>query len=282
MSDNLMSRRKFLAGAGVVVGAASVAGLGLAQSPPDAAAEGATIPWHYPTVGADQPVPEAVARRAWETYNVSGCAESTWWALVESAATAMGATYPNEWPTIPKNLFRYGGGGIAGWGTICGTVNGAAAFIGMAVGNTTHRNNLINAVFQYYANTALPTNAAYKSHVGELGLPAWTPAVRTPLNNVPTSVAESPLCHASLVQWTMTTDAQDGGAPQKDRCGKACFDVARKTSELVNAYWEFSSAPVVPFDPSVAACGTCHVTYTGAKMACTSCHDVDMSHAVKP
>ena len=159
-------------------------------------------------------------------------------------------------------MFRFGGGGIAGWGTICGTLNGAAAFISMAVGQNlnadgvtkewTHRNNLINGVFQYYAETPLPTNNAFKSTQGVLGLPAWTPPAvtgYTMIENAPTSTANSPLCHSSLVQWTTTTGAADGGPLQRDRCGKACFDVARKTIELLNKYFELASAPGVALDP---------------------------------
>jgi hypothetical protein len=102
----------------------------------------------------------------------------------------------------------------------------------------------------------------------------------TMIENATTSTANSPLCHSSLVQWTTTTNASDGGPLQRDRCGKACFDVARKTIEVLNKYFELASAPSVPLDPSVAACGACHKTYTGAKMACGSCHDntVDDGH----
>jgi hypothetical protein len=146
----------------------------------------------------------------------------------------------------------------------------------------THRNNLINGVFQYYATTPLPTNATYKSNQGVLGsLGAWTPAT-LPLNNVPTSVADSPLCHSSLVQWTMTTGAADGGPLQKDRCGKASFDVAFKTISLLNKYKELESAPSVGLDSSVVACGACHKTYTGAKMACGSCHDNEVGDGHYP
>ncbi len=283
MSDNLMSRRKFLVGAGTVVGAASLAGVGLAKSPSEAMAAGAAIPWPYPSDPAEQPDPEAVARGAFDIYFKSGCAEAVWGGCVAALAAI---TPSGTWDTLPTNIFRYGGGGVAGWGTLCGTLNGAAAFISMAVGQNladdgvtktwAHRNNLINGVFQYYAETPLPTNDAYKSTQGALGLPAWTPA---PVNgysvieNAPTSTANSPLCHSSLVQWTMTTGAADGSPLQRDRCGKACFDVTHKTIELLNKYFELASAPSVPLDPSVAACGACHKTYTGAKMACGSCHD---------
>lgn len=285
MSDTLMSRRRFLAGTGTVVGAAAVSWLVLAKEPDAAEAAGAAIPWPYPTAPAEQPDPEAVARRAWEIYFKSGCAEAVWYSCVE----ALAAITPDPWGTLPTNMFRYGGGGIAGWGTICGTLNGAAAFISMCVGQNidpvsgqnvwTHRNNLINGVFQYYCTTPLPTNAAYKSSQGVLGsLGAWSPAT-LPLANAPTSTADSPLCHSSLVQWTMTTGYADQGPFQKDRCGKACFDIAFKTISLLNTYFELASAPSVALDPSVAACGACHKTYTGAKMACGSCHDETVDHS---
>jgi hypothetical protein len=276
MSDKLMSRRKFLTGAGAVVGAATVSGLVLAKDPSTAeAAATVNVPWPYPADPGLQPDPETLARRGFETFNASGCCEGTWWPLVEYLA----ALYPDTWGTVPKNMFRFGGGGIAGWGTICGTLNGSAALIGMTVANGTHRTNLTNAIFQYYATTPLPTNDAYKSHLGQLGLPStWDPAVRIPIDNAPTSTADSPLCHASLVQWTMTTGASDGGPLQKDRCGKAVFDVMFKNVQLLNAYFTAASAPSVPLDPSVAACGACHVTYTGAKMACSSCHENTLDH----
>lgn len=277
MSDTLMSRRRFLAGAGAVVGAATVSGLVLGEWPGTAQAAGTDLPWAYPTDPAQQPDPEALARRAFETYFASGCAEASWWPFVE----ALSAVDPATWGTLPKNMFRFGGGGVGGWGTLCGTVNGSCAAIGMTVSNATHRNNLISAIMQYYATTPLPTNAAWKSHQGVLGLAdAWNPAApaSTPLENVPCSTADSPLCHSSLVQWTMTTGATNGGPLQKDRCGKACFDIVRKTTELLNAFFQTSVSPAEVLDPSVAACRTCHLTYTGAKMACGSCHDNTIDH----
>jgi hypothetical protein len=277
MSEKVMSRRKFLAGAGAVVGVTAVSSLGLANRPSTAEAAVTGVPWPWPTAAASQPVPEKLARRAFEVYFVSGCAEGTWWPFVEALAVAN----PETWGTLPKNVFRYGGGGIGGWGTICGTVNAASAIIGMTVANGTHRNNLIDAIMQYYANTALPTNAAWKSHLGALGLPDTWNASPLPLKNVPSSTAHSPLCHSSLVQWTMTTGAENGGPLQKDRCAKACFDIARKTTELLNTYFQMAtpSAATVALDPSVEACRACHVTYTGAKMACGSCHDQTLDHA---
>ena len=286
MLEQQMSRRKFLVGAGALATAASVGGVGFLGKVSEAEAVGTDIPWYYPPLPADQPNPEEVARRAFEIYFKSGCAEAVWGSCVEALAKIRA----DQWGTLPLNMFRYGGGGIAGWGTICGTLNGAAAFISMAVGQNlaadgvtkewTHRNNLINGVFQFYAETPLPTNNTYKSTQGVLdGLGVWTPAspALAPVNNAPTSTANSPLCHSSLVQWTETTGNFDASPAQRDRCGKACFDVARQTITMLNTYFELASAPGVALDPSVAACGACHKSYTGAKMACGSCHDNTMT-----
>ena len=276
MSDNVMSRRKFLAGAGLVLGAASVSGVALLKDPEPAAAEGAALPWPYPTTAEQQPVPEALARRAFEMHRYQGfaCSESVWWPFVEALSPAN----PGTWGTVPRKMFQYGGQGIKGWGTICGTLNAAAAVIGMAVGNGAHQGTLTDAMFMYYSQTALPTNDAWKSYNKKLGLTTdWTGPTgdNIPKENVPTSIADSPLCHSSLIQWTMITGAENGGPLQKDRCAKACFDVTYKLTELLNAYWVMatpSPAPA-PLDPAVSACGACHVTYTPAKMACWSCHD---------
>ncbi len=57
MSDNLMSRRKFLAGTGLVLGAASVSGVALLKDADPAEAAGTAIPWAYPADPAQQPEP---------------------------------------------------------------------------------------------------------------------------------------------------------------------------------------------------------------------------------
>ena len=283
MSDNLMSRRRFLLSAGTVAAATGLAGVGLARvADPAAAAAAQELAWPYPAAEADQPNPEVLARRAFEVYMGQsgagrGCAEATWWPFVEFLSGVTGGS--TTWGTLPLNIFRFGAGGVAGWGTICGTLNAAAGMINMAVSNAAHRTTLTNGIFQYYAETALPTNGAWKSYKNALGLGAvWAPTT-LPLENVPSSTANSPLCHSSLVQWTMTTGAANGGPLQKDRCGKACFDVTLKLAQMLNAYFVALAATpthtpaAVPLDPAVAACGACHSTYTGAKMACGSCHD---------
>lgn len=270
MSDNLMSRRKFLVSAGTVAAAASIAGIGLAKIAPDAGAAGTLPPWPYPTEVAKQPVPETLARRAYEVYYSSGCAEATWWPIIEFLS--QDAANASTWATLPRNVFKFGGGGVGGWGTLCGTCNGSAAIIALCGGS----GKITDEIMQYYAETPIPTNGIDKAVAS-----GWTPTpiapaatIPAPLPNVPTSKAHSQLCHASLSQWTMMTGKADGSADQKDRCAKACYDMVLRTTTLLNAYFlDKTNVPAGTLDPSVAGCQVgCHSSAKG-KMACDSCHD---------
>lgn len=270
MSDNLMSRRKFLVSAGTVAAAVSVVGVGLAKSADPAAAAVANAgSWPYPTDPAAQPKSETLGRRAYELYYTQGgCAEATWWPIIE----ALAAANPTTWGTLPKKMFAYGGGGVAGWGTLCGTCNGSCAIVSMVVGTPADRNKIVDEVMQYYAETPLPTNGIDKAaHEG------WAPmaGAPAPLNNAPTSISHSQLCHASIAQWTETTAKADGSTEQKDRCAKACHDMVFRTVTLLNAYFanNAKSVPLGVLDPSIATCQSgCHSSAKG-KMACDSCHD---------
>jgi hypothetical protein len=277
MSEKVMSRRKFLAGGGALLAAATVPVL---VHPSRAAADTAPVPlpWPYdPTLD-----PKAVAEVAYETYFASGCAEATWWPVVAALAASPNiANAATTWGTIPKNMFKYGGGGVDSWGTICGTLNGSCAVIAMTGADS----SLEDAIMEYYGDTPLPTNAVDIDYRG-----GWTPAAPAPvpMANVVTSTAHSQLCHASLSQWAMAAghEGQDttvdaiGKPGQKDRCGKLCYDLTFKTVTLLNAYFLNGSktVPVVNLDPSVAACKTCHAPNAMGKMACDECHDVSPTH----
>jgi len=275
MSDKLMSRRKFLTKAGTLAGAAAVSSLAFVGNPSTAEAAVTALPWPYPTDPTLQPDPETLARRAYEIYYAAGCAEATWWPIVEALSVGNLTT----WGTLPKNVFKFGGGGVSAWGTICGTLNGSAAIIAMTGAPT----KITDEVMQYYAETPLPTNGIDKAVRA-----GWTPnpfppmaTVPAALVNVPTSTAHSQLCHASLSQWTMTTGTADGGREQKDRCAKACHDMVLKTTTLLNAYFANSShvLPLGALDASIATCQTtCH-SPAKTKMACDSCHDEKPDHA---
>jgi hypothetical protein len=281
MSDNLMSRRKFLVSAGTVAAAAGLAGVGLAKSASPAVAAPTAPPWPYPTSAAEQPDPETLARHAYEVYYAAGCAEATWWPLIEflSSKSETDPLYA-PWATLPRNVLKFGGGGVGGWGTLCGTCNGSAGVIALCGGPA----KITDEIMQYYAETPLPTNGIDKAFAA-----GWVPSpfganasgpitAPNPLPNVPTATAHSQLCHASIAQWTMVTGKADGSADQKDRCAKACYDLVLKTTALLNAYFlDKTNLPAGALDSSIASCQTgCHSGLHGSakgKMACDSCHD---------
>ncbi|MCE5203933.1 MAG: hypothetical protein ABFC80_02990 [Coriobacteriales bacterium] len=270
MPESTISRRNFIVGIGAAVGLAAVPLV--LQDTEASAAAAKDIPWAYTTQD-----PLAVAKRSYEVYYAGGCAEATWYSIVE--ALANDSSNPDQllWASLPKKLFAFGGGGISGWGTVCGTCNGSAAAI-KAVGAP---NNLVDAVMLYYAETPLPTNGV------ELAVAAggWTPA-KTPRPNVPTCVGHTQLCHASISAWTTMTGFADGGPEQQDRCAKACFDMTKKTVELLNEWKATGALPTVKLDPYATACASdCHsakgIAPQKTKMACDSCHDTDVHPVVK-
>ena len=266
MPSNTLSRRNFLAGTAAVLGLAVAPAVLSRPNAADAAAA-KDFPWSYTTLDA-----EKVARRAYEIYYASGCMEATWWPIVEALTASSLADAATTWGTLPKNMMKFGGGGVAGWGTLCGTLNGSCAVVA-AVGAP---GKISDEAMQYYANTPIPTNGTDASIRKGDWVPAGANVPATgPLVNVPTSTAHSQLCHASLSQWTMTTGSGDGSVEQKDRCGKACYDMVFKTVTMLNAWHADPTVlPAGTLDPSVAECKPCHTTpIAKGKMACDSCHD---------
>lgn len=269
MSDLNLSRRKFLTGAVAAVGLAAVPLIANTREAQAAALK--DIPWAYTVQDA-----AAVARRSYETYYAGGCAEATWWSIVYALAHDASNVDQSLWAGMPQKLFAFGGGGVSGWGTVCGTLNGSAALI-KAVGAP---NSLVDAIMVYYAETPIPTNA-----VDAAARAGWVPTAPAPLpiGNTPSCIGHTQLCHASVSAWTMLTGFKDGGTEQKDRCAKACYDLTFKTVELLNAWKTSGVQPTVALDPTVTQCaGSCHAATGPApmktKMACDSCHDEPVDH----
>lgn len=245
-----VSRRKFLVGAGMAAGAVAVAGAGLIK-PKSAEAAYVALPWPYASLNLT-----VVKRRAYDKYYLSGCMYATGSALIETLVETAGGA----WDSFPQDMFKYGGGGVYSWGTTCGALNGAAWVIQACAG--ANAASVISDLFQWYCNYPFPSrdHEAY--------------AVYT---RVKTTVASSPLCHASSSKWCFTTRNKIGSAQKKDRCAKLAADVAGKTAELLNTLFAGGYVPVfVQPDPT---CSGCHVgltsTYDNVQMksTCTTkCH----------
>ena len=167
MSDNLMSRRKFLVSAGTVAAAAGLAGVGLAKSAQPAAAvtAAAALPWPYPTTPAEQPDPEILARRAYEVYYAAGCAEATWCPIVEFLAEKptpthvrpMGHVSPRRIQVRRRRRCRLGH-----------SVRHVQRVCRDHRHDGRHPRKITDEVMQYYGETPLPTNGMDKARGGRM------------------------------------------------------------------------------------------------------------------
>lgn len=153
-------------------------------------------------------------------------------------------------------MFKYGGGGIKGWATVCGTLNGAAAAIQLL---SPDPDPLVNALFEWYEHEHLPTvhpkNAKF-------------PEIR--------SVAGSPLCHQSIASWTKISDKNAYSPERAERCASLAASAAKQTVILLNN--QAAGKPVVFGLPKqTQGCMSCHekdgaVENIRTKMDCGGCH----------
>ncbi|MBO8126595.1 MAG: C_GCAxxG_C_C family protein [Firmicutes bacterium] len=251
-----MSRREFLVGtggfaAGAAVGA--VLGGGVFNLLPAAAAE-ATYP--YPYVKLD---PEKVRKYGYELYYQGGCMYGAASAIIKALAEEVGAPFSS----FPVDMFKYGAGGVAGWGTICGTVNGAAAVINL-VAPKPEAFPMISELLGWYSETPLPSKKL---------------DAIAKFQDQAQSVATTPLCHSSVSNWCEASGQKESSPQRLDRCAKLTGDVAAKAVELLNAWKDGKFAPVYKVPAETAKCMGCHVgkdsmlNNSFGKMNCTSCHD---------
>ena len=145
--EKQIDRRKLVTLLGGLAGVGAAATLVHAEQATTAnnsAAALQKIPWSYKPLN-----PEAAAQRAFEGYYKGECMYGTFEAIVGPVAEQLGSPYKD----FPFMMFKYGGGGIKGWATICGTLNGAAAAIQLLSPNP---DLLINALFAWYEREPLP------------------------------------------------------------------------------------------------------------------------------
>jgi hypothetical protein len=172
-------------------------------------------------------------------------------------------------------MMRYGGGGIAGWGTVCGSLNGACAIITLASGKAYGK--ITNELMAWYGTTAFPSEAAnrYAANHEYLVEKYKTDAV------LPTTISGSPLCHVSVNTWCRETGFASGSPQRAERCARLTGDVAAKAAELLNA---FARGTLVTGEFEQSECSSCHFMgenfesgqfIIGKGTNCTDCHGAD-------
>ena len=265
-------RRNFLKQLGSragMLGVAATTGFVAAQSASSAPAEEPApsamppLPWTY--VPLD---PEVVRRRAHRDYAKTHCCEGTFSAIVGELARTVGHPFDK----IPLSMMGYGGSGMAGFGSLCGTLNGSGAAINLVCDKKTTE-AVVTELMSWYATALLPTDISngYAARGGYAEDDPYT--IRTLL---PQSVAGDNLCHLSVSHWCKAANRGSGSPERSERCARITGDVAAKAVELLNAVHEKRFARTHPVPAQESGCLACHdvgdKSHTRGKMDCRLCH----------
>lgn len=249
-----LSRRRLFTKAGKFVAGAAL-GAGVVALASRAAMPGTaeqTEEWPWPYVELD---PARVAERAYEAFYAGHCMYGTFEGIIGELRDQVGHPYT----LIPTEMMEYGRGGMVGWGTLCGALNGAAAAITLVTANY---GPIITELAGWYTQTALPI---YQPRNPRLAIEA-------------ASVAGSPLCHVSVTQWCNASGFGSQSAERKERCARLTADVASRAVELLNLFARGEFSPSWAAPASVSECLGCHGS-GGVKdnvfgqMDCLQCHE---------
>ena len=247
-----LTRRQILAPIGIAAGSCALSSC-LSERTGSSSDKKAGFPWRYYEVD-----PEVTAKRAYCGHRKGHCMYGAFVPVVSQLAEKHGEPYGS----FPVGMMRYGAGGTAGFGSLCGALNGSAALIGLFVRKEEDMKLLIDELFLWYEQTELPVYAPDK------------PALDA---KIPTSVTNSILCHISVTKWCKISGNKTFSKQQKERCARLTANTAAKTVELLNAHFagEFSAAH--EFDDGVKTCRSCHTkgserSDSRGKMHCGSCH----------
>lgn len=210
--------------------------------------------------------PSHTAGRAYQAYSEGSCMYATVASVVSQLAEKFGEPYTS----FPTHLFKYGHGGIAGYGSVCGTLNGAAAIIGLLLPDKNVQDRMIADLFQWYEKEPLPRFSPQDAN-GD-----FTP---------PASISNSVLCHASNTNWCKQTGFKVSSKERKERCRRLTADVAKQLTISLNEIHSQAYMTGTYSDETAGTCVACHgnegkLDNTAVKMSCDPCHSESVGHQI--
>jgi len=165
-------------------------------------------------------------------------------------------------------MMKFGHGGIGGYGTVCGALNGAAAIIGLLVSDRKNQDYLVESLFRWFEGAQLPQISPTNP------LLDFTP---------PASISNSVQCHASNTNWSKASGYVLKTKQQKERCRRLTADVVIQTVTILNQFFSNNFMTSANTNETVRTCMTCHgkkgkLADTSGKMHCSSCHSESLGH----
>jgi hypothetical protein len=202
--------------------------------------------------------PDVTAEKAYHECKKGHCMYGVFSSVVSQLAERQGQPYSS----FPIGMMRYGLGGAAGSGSLCGALNGSAALIGLFARNEDEMKLLVGEIFLWYEQTAIPLYVPEKPLLDM---------------KVKKSIPNSVLCHVSLTRWCRASGHKTFSQEQKERCRRVTADTAKKTVETLNAHFAGGFSAAHHFEDDVKTCKSCHtkgseISNSRGKMRCTTCH----------
>lgn len=271
-----ITRKEFIAGAAKTVVAVSAGAAAMTVIPASGEQTGqagvinsASAPWPWPYSALDR---EDVRKRAHKAYYDGGCGYGAFNGLISALADTVGAPFTQ----MPTQMMYFAGGGGAGWGTLCGALNGAASAIQLVV-DRANANLVISELFGWYTTVPFPSAVSNDYAVRRMFL---VNKVDKPLTQ---TIAGSTLCHASVSLWCTETNTKASAPERAERCARLTGDVAARTVELLNDYFKNQFKPAFVVPKAVTDCQGCHGSaignvQSGVKMDCQQCHKEKWDH----
>ncbi len=172
-------------------------------------------------------------------------------------------------------MMRFGEGGVVGWGSLCGGLNGACAAINLVAGEDYKK--LVHELVGWYVSTPMPSDISNRyAENHEFLVDKYKSDIA-----LPQSVSDSTLCHVSVTKWCEASGYASGSSERSERCGRLTGDVAAKAAELLNQHATGTFAPVFALPEETEGCRTCHSKgkefekgqFTRGKESCVECHE---------
>jgi hypothetical protein len=201
--------------------------------------------------------------------------------LIDAIKASFSPSDP-DWTCIPSGAtswYKYGGGGVNSWGSLCGVPNGCIAVLNL-MGIYA---SFTDQIMYYACQTEFPITGLHDLWVADGGS-GWSKEPVPDGEVLAYTTADSPLCHVSVSKWayaagvSMTEPTSYGTAHKTDRCAKVAAGIAAFTAGLLNEYIASNPIPQDYTMPdATATCYGCH--YTGSvpaqqgKMDCETCHE---------
>lgn len=218
----------------------------------------------------------AVQEPAYHGYYNGGCCHGAYSALVKHLADTVGAPFDQ----LPIDFGKFGGGGIAGYGSICGAVLGGVLVVNMVVAKTAARTAMLTDLMRWYEGTAFPMYVPAANDSTEANVTLDFSAANIAHLQV---VPRSHLCHSSVSSWCAARGVAANGGDKLARCSRLTADVAGKVATMINAYLASGTYAAGALDATSSSCMGCHPASSHAKpvaagMRCDVCHSDKVSH----